>query len=78
MVGDNSRLTVGSSDLLSSAVTLLVDRAVKSGDLTPDGIDPIDLLRALTGVAMAGAGPDWHHAAARMVDVLLRGVFRRR
>jgi AcrR family transcriptional regulator len=77
MVGDTSRLTAGSGDLLSSAVTLLVARAVKSGDLAPDGIDPIDLLRALTGVAMAGAGPDWHLGAARMVDVLLRGVSRR-
>ena len=78
IVGDTSRLTAASGDQLSSAVTLLVDRAVNSGDLAPDGIDPIDLLRALTGVAMAGAGPDWHLAAARMVDVLLRGVSRRR
>lgn len=77
IVGDTSRLTAASGDLLSSAVTLLVDRAIKSGDIASDTVDPIDLLRALTGVAMAGAGSDWHLAAARMVDVLLRGVSRR-
>jgi AcrR family transcriptional regulator len=77
MVGDASRLTAASGDLLSPAVTLLVDRAVKSGDLAANGIDPIDLLRAIYGVAMAGAGPDWVAAARRMVDVLLGGLARR-
>jgi AcrR family transcriptional regulator len=77
MVGDASRLTVASGDLLSSAVTLLVDRAVKNGDLAASDIDPIDLLRAIGGVAMVGAGPDWDAAARRMVDVLLGGLARR-
>jgi AcrR family transcriptional regulator len=74
MVGDTSQLTAASGDLLSSSVTLLVDRAVESGDITGEGIDPIDLLRALTGVAMAGAGPDWPVAARRMLDVLIAGL----
>jgi AcrR family transcriptional regulator len=74
MVGDTSELTAASGDLLSSSVTLLVDRAVESGDITREGIDPIDLLRALTGVAMAGAGPDWPVAARRMLDVLIAGL----
>ena len=78
MVGDTSRLTAASGGLLSSAITLLVDRAIESGDLERGSIDPIDLLRALTGVAMAGAGPDWHLAAARMVDVLIGGLQRSR
>jgi len=55
-------------------VTMLADRAVASGDLAPDSIDPIDLLRAITGVAMAGAGPDWDSAARRMVDILIAGL----
>ena len=74
MVGDTSRLTAASGDMLSSSITLLVDRAVESGDIERDSVDPIDLLRALTGVAMAGAGPDWHFAAARMVDILIGGL----
>jgi AcrR family transcriptional regulator len=76
MVGDTSRLTAASGDMLSSSVTLLVDRAVESGDIERGSVDPIDLLRALSGVAMAGAGPDWHVAAARMVDILLGGLKR--
>jgi AcrR family transcriptional regulator len=76
MVGDTSRLTAASGDMLSASVTLLVDRAVESGDIERGSVDPIDLLRALSGVAMAGAGPDWHVAAARMVDILLGGLKR--
>ena len=76
MVGDTSRLTAASGDMLSASVTLLVDRAVESGDIEGESVDPIDLLRALSGVAMAGAGPDWHVAAARMVDILLGGLKR--
>ncbi|MEA3060087.1 MAG: hypothetical protein QOE50_1499 [Sphingomonadales bacterium] len=76
MVGDTSRLTAASGDMLSASVTLLVDRAVESGDIERGKLDPIDLLRALSGVAMAGAGPDWHVAAARMVDILLGGLKR--
>jgi AcrR family transcriptional regulator len=76
MVGDASRLTAASGDLLSSSAAMLVKRAVESGDITADDIDPIDLLRAITGVAMAGAGPHWDAAAKRMVDVLLSGISR--
>ena len=77
MVGDTSRLTAASGDLLTQAVTLLVNRAVESGDISRESLDPVDLLRALTGVAMAGAGPDWDAAARHMVDVLIRGLSRR-
>jgi AcrR family transcriptional regulator len=76
MVGDTSRLTAGSGERLSAAITLLVDRAVESGDIARGSIDPIDLLRALTGVAMTAPAPDWHVAAARMVDVLIAGLQR--
>ncbi len=74
MVGDTSQLTAASGDLLSSSITLLAKRAVDSGDIVAGDIDPIDLLRAITGVAMAGAGPDWDSAARRMVDVLISGL----
>ena len=76
MVGDTSRLTAASGDLLTQAVTLLVNRAVENGDISRESLDPVDLLRALTGVAMAGAGPDWGAAARHMVDVLIRGLSR--
>ena len=77
MVGDTSQLTAASGDRLISSVTLLVGRAVDSGDIAAGRIDPVDVLRAITGVAMVGAGPDWDAAAKRMVDVLLGGLSAR-
>ena len=74
--GDSARLKATSGEQLTAAVTMLVDRAVESGDFERDSVDPIDLLRALTGIAMAGAGPDWPVAARRMVDVLIAGLKR--
>jgi len=38
------------------------------------GLDPLDLLRALAGVANTGSGPDGERAAKRMVDILIAGV----
>jgi hypothetical protein len=51
----------------------LVDRAVASGDIRLD-LDPLDLLRALAGVANIGLGPDGEQAAKRLVDILIAGV----
>ena len=77
MVGDTSRLTAASGDLLTQAITLLVNRAVENGDIGRESLDPVDLLRALAGVAMARAGPDWDTAARHVADVLIRGLSRR-
>ena len=74
--GDSARLKATSGEQLTAAASLLVGRAVASGEISADGLDPIDLLRAITGVAMAGAGPDWDQAARRMVDVLINGLRR--
>jgi hypothetical protein len=49
------------------------NRAVASGDIRLD-LDPLDLLRALAGVANIGLGPDGERAAKRMVDILIAGV----
>lgn len=75
--GEASRLKATSGEQLTYAVTMLANRAIETGDLAANAIDPIDLLRAITGVAMAGAGPHWDAAAKRMVDVLINGVSRR-
>jgi AcrR family transcriptional regulator len=76
MVSDTSKLTAASGDVLTTSVKGLVDRAVETGDIVGDTIDPVDLLRALSGVATTRAGPDWHVAAARMVDLLVAGLKR--
>jgi hypothetical protein len=43
------------------------------GDIRLD-LDPLDLLRALAGVANIGLGPDGERAAKRLVDILIAGV----
>jgi len=70
----------GTSDLYSAStaqvkqvIAKLVDRAVVSGDIRLE-LDPLDLLRALAGVANIGLGPDGERAAKRMVDILIAGV----
>ena len=52
---------------------MLVDRAVASGDIRLD-IDPLDLLRALAGVAGISSVPGWEESAKRLVDILIAGV----
>jgi AcrR family transcriptional regulator len=72
--GESARLKATSGEQLTAAATMLVDRTVESGDIVKGSVDPIDLLRALTGIAMAGAGPDWDQAARKMVDILISGL----
>ena len=55
------------------AIRALVKRAIKSGDIRKD-LDPIDLLRALIGVANVSASPDWQQSARRLVDILIAGA----
>jgi AcrR family transcriptional regulator len=73
MVGGPSELYCESGAQVKAAIALLVDRAVASGDIRLD-IDPLDLLRALAGVANMSAGPDGKQAAKRMVDILIAGI----
>jgi len=55
------------------ALRALVKRAIKSGDIRKD-LDPIDLLRALVGVANVSASPDWQQSARRLVEILILGA----
>ncbi len=55
------------------AIRALVKRAKKSGDIRKD-LDPIDLLRALIGVANVATSPDWQQSARRLVDILITGA----
>jgi AcrR family transcriptional regulator len=73
LAGGPSELYSASTARLKQAIARLIDRAVASGDIRMD-IDPLDLLRALAGVASVSAGPDGKQAAKRMVDILVAGV----
>ncbi|MGH9610539.1 MAG: TetR/AcrR family transcriptional regulator [Bryobacteraceae bacterium] len=55
------------------AIRALVKRAIKSGDIRRD-LDPVDLLRALIGVANVASTPDWQQSARRLVDILVTGA----
>jgi AcrR family transcriptional regulator len=73
IVGGTSDLYSASTTQVKQAIAKLVDRAVASGDIRLD-LDPLDLLRALAGVANIGSGPDGERAAKHLVDILIAGV----
>jgi AcrR family transcriptional regulator len=72
LVGGPSKVFEASYALVWEAVRALVKRAIKSGDIRKD-LDPIDLLRALIGVANVATSPDWQQSARRLVDILVIG-----
>jgi AcrR family transcriptional regulator len=72
LVGGPSRVFEASYALVWEAIRALVKRAIKSGDIRKD-LDPIDLLRALIGVANVATSPDWQQSARRLVDILVVG-----
>jgi AcrR family transcriptional regulator len=73
MVGGPSELYAESGAQVKTALALLVDRAVAGGAIRLD-IDPLDLLRALAGVAGISSVPGWETSAKRLVDILIAGV----
>jgi AcrR family transcriptional regulator len=72
LVGGPSKVVEASRAQIWEAIRALVKRAVKSGDIRKD-LDPIDLLRALIGVAHVATSPDWQQSARRLVDILITG-----
>ena len=72
LVGDPKKVFETSYAQIHEALRALVKRAIKSGDMRKD-LDPIDLLRALIGVANVATSPDWQQSARRLVDILVTG-----
>jgi AcrR family transcriptional regulator len=72
LVGDHKKVFEASYAQMHQAIHRLVKRAVKSGDIRKD-LDPMDLLRALVGVANVASSPDWQQSARRLVDILIAG-----
>jgi AcrR family transcriptional regulator len=73
LVGDPKKVFEGSYAQVWEAIRSLVNRAIRSGDIRRD-LDPIDLLRALIGVANVATSPDWQQSAIRLVDILITGA----
>jgi AcrR family transcriptional regulator len=72
LAGGPSKLFEASYAQVWEAIRALVKRAMKSGDIRKD-LDPIDLLRALVGVASVATNPERHQSARRLVDILVTG-----
>jgi hypothetical protein len=72
LVGDAKKVFEASYAQMWEVIRALVKRAIKSGDIRKD-LDPIDLLRALIGVANISASPDWQQSARRLADILIIG-----
>lgn len=72
LIGDPKRVFAASYALMQEAIHALVKRAIKSGDIRKD-IDPMDLLRALVGMAHVPSTPQWQESAKRLVDILIAG-----
>jgi AcrR family transcriptional regulator len=73
LVGDPKKVFEASYTQIHEALRALVKRAIKSGDIRKD-LDPIDLLRAIVGVANVATSPDWQQSARRLVDILIAGA----
>jgi hypothetical protein len=73
LVGDPKKVFEAFHGQIHEALRALVKRAIKSGDIRRD-LDPIDLLRALIGVANVSTSPDWPQSARRLVDILIQGA----
>lgn len=75
VVGGASKLYESSRSQIQAAMSALVKRAIKSGDMRSD-LDPFDLLRALIGVSHVASDRDWQQSAKRLVDILIAGSLR--
>jgi AcrR family transcriptional regulator len=73
LVGDPKKALEASHAQIHEALRALVKRTIKSGDIRKD-LDPIDLLRALVGVANVATSPDWQQSARRLVEILILGA----
>jgi AcrR family transcriptional regulator len=73
LASGTSVLYADSTKQMTSALRLLVDRAVTSGAAKIE-IDALDLLRAVAGVGQGGAGDDWVVNAKKVVAILVAGI----
>ncbi|WCE05894.1 TetR/AcrR family transcriptional regulator [Pseudoxanthomonas sp. JBR18] len=73
MDGQASEVYASSSLKLKQAVRRLVDGLAEHRPIRL-GLEPLDLLRALAGVANVNAGPNGQQAARAMVDLLIAGI----
>ena len=72
-VHGRSELTAYSTDRLTGAVRVLLDRVAEAGELRA-AISPEDLLRAVIGMCILDDQPGWQASALRVIDVFVDGL----
>ncbi len=72
VAGGSTRLIEGSRSLVHAAFIRSVERAIASGELSPE-TNPNDFVRALIGIFHTTALPGWEASARRLVDILIAG-----
>ena len=68
-----SALYESSGTLIKAAVAELVENAIEAGDIRSD-VEPIDVIQALAGFAMAVSAPGWEVRTLRLIDILMDGL----
>jgi AcrR family transcriptional regulator len=76
LIGGPEDLYGKTPDRLVSPITTLVRNAINSGSIRDD-VEPLDLLRALAGVANVRPTKTWKQSTLRMVELLLEGMKER-
>jgi AcrR family transcriptional regulator len=71
--GGSATLYAISGSLLNDTIAMLAARAVQSGAIRMT-IEPIDLLRAISGVATMSTGPGWEENARQLINILIAGM----
>jgi AcrR family transcriptional regulator len=72
-VAGSSELRAHSLEQLTSAVAVLLDRAVAAGEIRSD-IQPENLVRALVGMCYMHDQPGWQAKVLPLVDILVDGL----
>ncbi|THD65931.1 TetR/AcrR family transcriptional regulator [Phenylobacterium sp.] len=75
MASGASELYESSGALIRAAVTLLVERAVASGEIRAD-VEAEDLMQAMTGFSSGVSSPGWAARTLRLIDILMDGLRR--
>jgi AcrR family transcriptional regulator len=73
LAGRSPTLYASSAELITGAISTLVERAAASGEVRKD-IDPSDLLRAMVGVSYQNPDAGWEASARRVIDLLMDGL----
>lgn len=74
LAGEQAKEDAAITDQLKQSLNRLFERPIAEGTIADPGIEPLDFLRALYGIATASPSSDWDKAARRMIDVLINGL----